>query len=306
MSKKSPFIWIILILFLTQCAAKPRPGLIIPADMPPQAKIENVGVALVLGGGGSRGIAHIGVIEVLKEHSIPIDLIVGSSAGSAVGALYADNEDIVKTKNILFKAKRNEMLDFSFYNFTQILISPTTPILGQTYENFIFDNLAAKQFSQLKIPLVIVTVDSKTGEKFIISSGPIAPAVRASSAIPPIIVPVKLYHRSLFDGGVIEPVPVATARMYKPKLVIAVDINNLPEKSEPTNILDLTYKAFCISYYELSRTQGKLADVDIHPDLYSHGTFEDHRKEELYQIGRKAALAAMPEIKKKLKKAYKK
>lgn len=307
MNQKLSAIYIILILFLTtNCVTvKPRAGLVIPADMPPTAKIENVNVALVLGGGGSRGIAHVGVIEVLQENSIPIDLIVGSSAGSAVGAIYADNKDISKTKSILFSAKRNELLDFSFLELTRMFHNPTTPVVGQAYENFIFDNLKARQFSELKIPLAVVTVDSQTGEKFIITSGPIAPAVRASSAIPPVIAPVSLYHKSLFDGGVIEPVPVKTAKKYNPKIIIAVDISNLPEKNKPQNILDLTYKALWFSYYELSRMQSSMADVDIHPDLSGFGTFEDHRKEELYQHGRQAALKALPEIKAKLKKMKK-
>jgi NTE family protein len=302
MNRKSPFIYIILLIFLTHCATtKPRPGLIIPEDMPPSAKIENVKVALVLGGGGSKGIAHVGVIDVLKENNIPIDLIVGSSAGSAVGAIYADNKNINKTKEILFKAERKELLDFSFMELMRTFYNPTAPVIGQAYENFIFDNISAKQFHELKIPLVVVTVDSQTGEKVIISSGPIAPAVRASSAVPPVIAPVLLYHRRLFDGGVVEPVPVITAKKYNPELIIAVDITGLPEKIEPNNSMELAYKAFSLSYYELSRLQASLADIDIHPDLSGYGMFEDHRKEELYELGKKAALAELPKIKKKLK-----
>lgn len=301
MNRKSPFIYIILLIFLTHCATKPRPGLIIPEDMPPSAKIENVKVALVLGGGGSKGIAHVGVIDVLKENNIPIDLIVGSSAGSAVGAIYADNKNVNKTREILFQAESKELLDFSFMELMKTFYTPTAPVLGQAYENFIFDNLSAKQFHELKIPLVVVTVDSQTGEKVIISSGPIAPAVRASSAVPPVIAPVSLYHKRLFDGGVVEPVPVITAKKYSPELIIAVDITGFPEKIEPQNSMELAYKAFSISYYELSRLQASLADINIHPDLSGYGMFEDHRKEELYELGKKAALAKLPKIKKKLR-----
>ena len=307
MQKKLSIFYIISILFLTtNCATvKPRTGLVIPSEMPPSAKIENVNVALVLGGGGAKGVAHVGVIEVLQENSIPIDLIVGSSAGSAVGAIYADNKDAAKTKSILFEAKRDELLDFSFIELTRMFNNPTTPVVGQAYENFIFDNLTARKFSELKIPLSVVTVDSQTGKKFVITSGPIAPAVRASSAIPPVIAPVNLYNKTLFDGGVMEPVPVSTARSYNPKLIIAVDISNMPPKTKPKNVLDIAYKALWISYYKLSRLQSATADVDIHPDLSGFGTFEDHRKEELYQHGRRAALKSLPEIKAKLKKIKK-
>lgn len=300
--KKKFTLYIIIIIFLTQCSLiKPR-----PRDFDtPVTKIKDVKVALVLGGGGSKGFAHVGAISVLEENNIPIDLIVGTSAGSAVGAFYSDSKDIKKTKEILFKAKSTQLLDFSLAESLKMFSSLSSPVIGQSYENFIFDNLTAKSFHQLKIPLVVVTVDAVTGEKFTIKDGPIAPAIRASSAIPPIISSVKLYGRTLIDGGVLEPVPVATAKKFKPKLIIAIDINNLPPKTIPRNVIELTYRALWLSYYKLSRMQAAQADIDIHPDLNGHGTFEDNRKEELYQLGRKAALQAIPQIKYKLKEMSK-
>lgn len=296
-------IVLLTIVFLFSCSSKQRPSeLIVPDDKPASQKLKNIEVALVLGGGGSRGIAHAGVIEVLEENNIPIDIIVGSSAGSAVGAIYADTKNSKETKNILFRAKTNEILDFSIIDFLSMLHTTKTPVVGQAYENFIFENLKAKTFDQLKIPLAVVTVDTITGQKFIIDSGPIAPAVRASSAIPPIIAPVKLYGKLLFDGGILEPVPVDTAKNYSPKITIAVDISTLPPKTEAVNALDLTYRALWFSYFKLARTQSRTADIDIYIDLDGHGTFEDNRKEELYQAGRKAALEMIPVIKAKLNK----
>jgi NTE family protein len=296
---KKLLIYITFILLLTQCSfVKPRPRSF-------DNKITEIGdiqVALVLGGGGSKGFAHVGAIEVLEENNIPIDLIVGSSAGSAVGAIYADNKDIKKTKEILIKASNRQLLDFSLFETLKIFITPSSPIIGQSYENFIYDNLTAKSFHELKIPLIAVTVDAVSGEKFIIKDGPIAPAIRASSAVPPVIAPALLYGRILIDGGVIEPVPVETAKKFKPKMIIAIDINNAPPKTKPRNLLELSYRALWISYYNLSRMQSAQADIDIHPDLNGHGLFEDHRKEELYQLGRKAALQALPQIQYKLKK----
>ena len=98
----------IIILILSGCTSNHN---IITEYIPPPI-IKKVDVALVLGGGGSKGIAHIGAIEVLIENNIPINLIVGSSAGSAVGALFSDSKDIAKTKEILFKAKAKKLLDF--------------------------------------------------------------------------------------------------------------------------------------------------------------------------------------------------
>ena len=306
MQNRSFSLFIILILFLTQCShLKPRPELSLNQEPIAKTEIKNIGVALALGGGGSKGFAHIGAIEVLEENNIPIDLIVGTSAGSAVGAFYADNKNIKETKAILFKANRNELLDFSLISSMMMFTNMSSPIIGQSYEDFIYNNLKVKNFSELKIPLVVVTVDALTGEKFIIKDGPIAPAVRASSALPPVISPVLIYNKVLIDGGVLEPVPVETAKSFNPKMVIAIDINNMPPKTEPINMIDLTYRALWFSYYQLSRTQASFADIDIHPDLSGHGTFEDNRKEELYQLGRKAALKALPKIKRKLKELRK-
>lgn len=290
---------ILIVLSLAQCTiVSKRATLPEPTNL---SKIENPRVALVLGGGGSKGFAHIGVIEVIEKHNIPIDLIVGTSAGSAVGALYADSKDIAKVKQILFKANNKQLLDFSFFETLKMLSGLSTPVLGQAYEDFINDNLSAKEFHNLKIPLVVVSVDALTGSKYLIKDGKVAPAVRASSAIPPIIAPVKIYGRTLIDGGVLEPVPVATAKKYKPQIIIAVDINNLPPQEMPKNSIELTYRALWLSYYQLSRMQSALADIDIHPNLNGHGTFEDHRKDELYLLGKKAAEQAIPQILYKLR-----
>ncbi len=297
---KRALLKIAIIIFLSHChQAKPKLPFSEPKNI---SKIENIDVALVLGGGGSKGFAHLGAIEVLEEYNIPIDLIVGTSAGSAVGAFYADNKDIKKTKNILFKAKSDQLLDFSLMSTLQMLTSVSSFVTGQAYEDFIAKNLTAKNFHELKIPLVVVTVDEETGMKYTIKDGPIAPAVRASSAIPPIFSPVKIYGRTLIDGGIVEPVPVETAKHYKPKLIIAIDINNLPETQKSNNMLELTYRALWFSYYKLSRIQSSQADIDIHPNLNGHGTFEDDKKDELYLLGKKAAIQALPQIIYNLKK----
>ncbi len=268
-------------------------------------KFDNIKVALVLGGGGSKCFAQVGVIEVLEENNIPISLIVGTSAGSAVGALYADNKDIKKTKEILFKATNKELLDFSFKDTIKMFTSLSSPISGKLYEKFIRANLHAKDFKDLKLPLVVVATDINKGQKYVIHEGNIAHAVRASSAIPAIIAPVTLNKHLLVDGGILEPVPVATARSFNPEMIIAVDINNLPPENEASNMLELAYKALWLSYYQLSRLQSSSADIDIHPDLKGHGTFEDNHKQELYQLGRNAALFALPQIKKKLRELEK-
>ena len=148
---KNPIIYLLIIFILTQCTNIKHKPYIIDSNR----EIKDIQIALVLGGGGSKGFAHLGAIAALEENHIPIDLIVGVSAGSAVGAFYADNQSITKTKEIIFKAKRHELLDFSFSDAFRMFSTLSSPVTGQAYESFIFNNLTVKNFKELKTPLVV-------------------------------------------------------------------------------------------------------------------------------------------------------
>ncbi|MFN7038697.1 MAG: patatin-like phospholipase family protein [Alphaproteobacteria bacterium] len=290
------FTFLFVIIFTISCTTYNKPLVHIPATPPNPLPINNVGIALVLGGGGSKGAAHIGVLEVFEKYHIPIDLIVGTSAGSAIGALYADEPNSQSIKNKVLSVKKWDLLDISFIDTIQSLSSLKGPVRGYAYQKFLHDNIKSKNFESLKIPLIAVTTDIEANKEFIIRSGPIAPAINASSAIPPVFSPVKMYDRILVDGGVIAPVPVAIAKEFNPKLTIAVDISAPPDREALTNIGWLTYRSISIFYYELARMQSKLADIEIHPDTDGYGIFEDDKLEELYEAGKRAAEAAIPSI----------
>jgi NTE family protein len=278
-------------------------SLIDTPDQPPIPEpLKNINIALVLGGGGSKGIAHVGVLKILEENNIPIDLIVGCSAGSAIGALYADylNADIVK--NIVLPVNKWDVLDPSIGDSLRMFVDLKGPIQGYYYENFLIKNLISKNIETLKIPLVVVTTDLFANQLYLLRSGPIAPAVHASSAIPPFFSPVRLYGKLLVDGGVKSPVPVNVAKLYKPKIIIAVDIGAPPPEEPLQNMWDVTYRSIWIFYYELSKKQRVEADIIISPDLRGHGTFEDGKKEELYYAGIQAAEEKIPLIREKMKK----
>lgn len=287
-----------IILLLTACE---KPKLANFFILPPAPIVKNVKVALVLGGGGAKGIAHAGVLEILEHHKIPIDLIVGASAGSAIGALYADEPDSLRLKEKIMQISRRDLLDPSLINTALMFGSLRGPIRGKNYQKFLNKNLIHKSIEDLKIPLVIVTTNINNNDIYLIKSGPIVPAVYASSAIPPFFSPVILNNMILVDGGVITPVPVSVAKDYNPALVIAVDISAPPPVNQVVNMFDISYRSIWIYYYRLSRLQSTQADIDIHPDLENYGTFEDHRKEQLYQLGKKAACEAMPNILRRLK-----
>lgn len=291
-------------IFYTGCTHVPVStslGLDVPCELPPERPIGAVNVALVLGGGGAKGLAHVGVLEILEQENIPIDLIIGTSSGAAVGAIYASFVDAATVKAMLLDLGKWDLLDLSISSICRMAVEASGPVSGYAFEKFFIENLPENNIEELAIPFAAVAVDIETSLPFIIKSGPIAPAVHSSAAIPPFFSPVQLYGRTLVDGGVALPVPVAPAKEYNPKLIIAVDISAPPTTGCLSGSIELTYRSLEISYYMLSRMQAQSADIDIHPNLEGFGLFDDDRNEDIYIRGLDAAKSAIPEIKKKLK-----
>src|SRR5687768_10249859 len=172
-------------------------------------------IGLVLGGGGSRGLAHIGVLEVLEREGIPVDFIVGTSMGGIVGALYASG---IKP-NVLAE----KMRDMQGTNlFSMKLFS------ARARQKSIYDQLAPvlehKTFADLHIPLTLMTVDMISGEEVAISEGHLIPAILATSAVPAVFPPVHHDGKMLADGGVIDSLATHMAYTLGAERVIAVDV----------------------------------------------------------------------------------
>lgn len=278
---------IFLTVIIVGCAAS-RPNINIPQVAPPPPAIGKPRVALALGGGGARGIAHVGVLKVLQQEHIPIDLIVGSSAGSIVGSLYASNPNSYRIESILLQAGITDLLDFS--------PSLQGPITGNALQDFILRNATAKTFRQLKIPFIAVTTDLLTGETFPIESGPLAPAVNASSALPPVFHPVNLYSRTLVDGGVTDLVPVDIAKKYNPDVIIAVSITPNVPRMMPSSIIGVYNRAYILSDARFAEYNMEGANVEIHPYVGQTGVFDSSNKPALIHAGEVAARRALPEI----------
>ncbi len=175
-------------------------------------------VALVLGGGGARGAAHLGVISVLEKEGIPIDLIVGTSIGSLVGALYADNPHSADVTQLLLNTKKNQLLNFSLLNLYR------GPFSNLGIEDYVSQEVHAKQFDDLKIKFIAVATDLNSGNAVPLYSGPINTAIAASMALPPYFPALNLNGINLIDGGMSDPVPVDIAKQFHPKVIIAVSI----------------------------------------------------------------------------------
>ncbi len=261
-----------------------------PKPIPDCPLCHEVRLALVLGGGGARGMAHVGVLEEFEQAGIPIDLIVGCSAGSIVGALYADCPKASYLKKILRPLKKWDILDVSFwqcrYGFVQ----------GRSLRQFLKKNLRAKYFEELYIPLCCAATDLIEGEVICLNSGPLIPAVHASAAVPFVFSPVYLHDRLLVDGGVADPVPVCMAKKNLAQVVVAVDLSELLPKTCPTNLFGIAARSAEIKFLLQSESCVKDADVVIRPELGEVGLFDDHKNELVYEGGRKAAREAIPQI----------
>ncbi len=285
-------------MLLLACAGMP-PNIIVPKAMPkPLQLAKQPRVALVLGAGGARGFAHAGAVKVLQNAGVPIDLIVGTSVGSFYGALLADSGDANIAGQI--------MLSTTFWNLADIANMPSISGLmqGYRYQKFLLHHMQARWFNQLKIPLVVVTTNLKTGKEFVISSGPIAPAAEASSAIPGAVKPAYLYGHTLVDGGILDPIPVKIAKRYNPKVIIAINITEQLSRYVPYTAVGVYDRAYDISWRQLTRLSTQGADVVIRPKVGEIGTFEVAKKYQLFYEGEIAAYNALPEIKAILRKNH--
>jgi len=251
-------------------------------------------VALVLGGGGSRGFAHVGVIKALEAQGIVPDIIVGTSVGSAVGALYASGLNGFQLQELSIPMREGSVIDWSWPNrgiFT-----------GQSLEEFINRTVNQKPLEKLQRTFAVVATDLKTGEEIIFRSGNTGIAVRASCAVPGLFQPTVINGRSYVDGGLVKPVPVSEARALGADFVIAVDISNKPENNSTESTSDVLMQTFDIMSQTINRYELPKADVVIRPITKSidQGSLDDRHSAILE--GEKAAAAAMPEIKAKLQK----
>lgn len=279
----------ILCLLMSSCASIHFSHDTIPYH-PPEPSHANIDIALVLGGGGARGVAHVGVLEVLLKAGIRPDLIVGCSAGALVGALYADSLDIDLVKTTILGTKLNHMLDFSF---SFLLFSLSN---GEKLKDYLSQKIKARNFEELRLPFIAVATNLQFGTDTIFGTGPLIPALRASSAFPGVFFPIKIQKQYFIDGGLANPVPVSVARKYKPKIVIAADIGEELSEQSPGHMLALIKRSLDISYMQLSDITARKADILIQFPFRDIGTFNDLMHKYLYQEGKRATKLKLDEI----------
>lgn len=261
---------------------------------PPIPVYQNINVALVLGGGGSRGLAHVAVIEELLAAGIQPDLIVGCSAGAIIGGLYADRPDIGRIKRLLIDKKREHLLDLSIKHL------PFGMSSGLLLKKFLTENIKSENFSQLSIPFVSVATNLEFGDMVTFGTGKLIPAIRASAAYPGVFLPIKIAEQYFVDGAVSNPVPVQVARKLGAKYIIAVDLSGDLTDTLPTHMLGVMRRSMDISYIHQSRCASENADLLIKISLKDVGTFDDNANQKIYSAGREIAREAISKIKNKL------
>lgn len=181
-------------------------------------------IGLALSGGFAKGLSHIGVLKAIEDSNVPVDLISGTSIGALIGALWASGLNAEEIRKIARSIEWQNMLDFT---------SPREGFLeGKSIQNYINRLLKNKSFKELKIPLSIVAVDLRSGEKVIFDSGNVAKAVRCSISYPGVFTPVKIGKRELVDGGLIDPIPVDVVRHMGSDFVIGVNLAHNPKISQ--------------------------------------------------------------------------
>jgi len=251
-------------------------------------------VALVLGGGSARGIAHIGVMRVLQEARIPIDYVVGTSIGAMVGAAYCVG---VSVESMDKKARA-----FSWEKLFDPVFPKIGLIEGNKLEQVIQDIIENKEFSDARIPLAIVTTDIEKNEEIYFTSGDLKKLVRASCSWPGVFNPVVIDNRLLVDGGVKNSVPTKIAQALWPDaFIIAVDVGFCVKKGKIDNILQIMLQTFQIMGEELNGYQASSADIVIRPDLAEIDQISFNRANELIEQGAEAARQSISRIKKALR-----
>jgi len=249
-------------------------------------------ITLALGGGFSRGFAHLGVLEVLEQDRLPISRIVGTSIGALLGAAYADG---ISLRDLCDLGRRVRVRDFLRFH-------PRESNSGERRKDcigkFVQTWFRAGSLEQLSIPMSIVATDLDTGAAYVFSRGPIEVAIRASCAFPGLVKPVEHEGHLLADGCIVAPVPTAIAARNNDGCVLGINVGNKEDISDSpkdaVKLFDMKYRASHRSALEPSWT--RCADLIIEPKV-GHIEWNDFsRVDEAVAAGAEAMRAAVPFI----------
>ncbi|MBN3038111.1 MAG: patatin-like phospholipase family protein [Candidatus Omnitrophica bacterium] len=278
-------------------------------------------IALALGGGGVRGLAHIGVLKVFEEAKIPIDFIVGTSMGAVIGGSYAltrqsqelehkvldllKRDEIAKLEALAGESRPEEkrMIVEGLVSFVKDLLLWNLKGIKRWVANGAEIKLIVKElvdeleFSHLKIPFACVACDLKNGEEIILDKGRLADAIMASSSVAGVFPPIQLHDRLLIDGGTTSEIPIEAALRLGVDFVIAVDVSSRIFYEKFRHGMDILFQADEIRSYELNRLKLKMADFIINPAVENISWASFSKGQQCIREGEIAARKILPNLK---------
>ena len=275
---KSIALFIIILFGVASCVQKEAV----------QPQREPARIALVLGGGAARGFAHIGVLKILESNGIPIHMIVGTSAGSFVGSLYAYGLNAYQIQKLSLDIQRSDIADFT--------IPDNGFIKGDLLEEYVNRMLRNTTMEKLRIPFYATATELPNGKETVFGTGNTGKAVRASCSIPGVFNPAMIGNKMYVDGGVVSPVPVDAAKRLGADVVIAVDISSDLDTTKPSGTIETILQAINIMSSRISVAQLSRADIVIRPLVGHIGSADFDRRNDAIIEGEKAALQALPKI----------
>jgi NTE family protein len=245
-------------------------------------------IGLALGGGAARGFAHIGVIQVLEENGLSPDLVVGTSAGSLVAALYASGKDGNKLALLADGMDETAFADWSY---------PGRGLIrGEALARYVREQTGGRMIEQMQLPLGIAATDLDSGQGILFRRGDTGTAVRASSAVPAVFQPVKIGTREYVDGGLSAPIPVHHARAMGAEFVIAVDISAVPEGNATGDAARMLLQTFAIMGRTIKTYELKDADLVLSPKLAGVSGADFSTRRQSIKAGREVTLARVAEL----------
>ena len=251
-------------------------------------------VALVLSGGAARGFAHLGVLRVLEREGWRPDLVVGTSAGAIVGALYASGLSVAEIETAAATLDWGVLFDF---DPVRLLLGGIGlgVVRGERLEKFLRQQILLP-IERFPIPFAAVAADMEQGEVVVLNQGDAARAVLASCAVPGLYAPVRARGRLLADGQVVSPLPVLTARSLGAVRVLAVDVVYPPQHSAMSNPISMLFQSMIVSGWRHALAARALADLVIIPKIRTTSQFGLASRAWVIEAGERAASAQLQEL----------
>jgi len=256
-------------------------------------------VGLALGAGSAKGFAHIGVLQVLDEVGIQVDMISGSSMGAIIGGIYSVGTDLYMLEKFIKSIK--------LYDYLDVKLPITGGLLkGERLQDLVRLLTHDKTFADTKTPFCCVVVDAETGKLDVLEEGPLHESIRASMSMPAFFEPVQINGKTYIDGGVLERVPCKTLRDHGMDVVIGVDVGYHGDIKDVSDFgaYSMLNHTISIMQWELTKYRREEADIMLVPEVqFVSGRFQTDQASATIDEGRRVTIEALPAIKRLIEEA---